>query len=79
MAELTETVQALASSNAPQAIAEKQAELLRRSYERAVANTTELSELIQRSNREALEQLTRRFTEAMEEVKRLVDKSAKGG
>jgi phasin family protein len=79
MAELTETVQALASANAPHAIAEKQVELLRRSYERAVANTTELSELIQRSNREALEQLTRRFAEAMEEVKRLVDKGAKGG
>ena len=79
MAELTETVQALASSSAPHVVAERHAEMLRRSYERAVANTTELSELIQRSNREALEQLTKRFTEAMDEVKRLVDNSAKGG
>ena len=77
MAELTETMQALASSDAPQAKAAKQAELLKRAYERAVANTTELSELIQRSNREALEQLTNRFNEAMQEVKRLMEKGAK--
>jgi phasin family protein len=78
MAELTETMQALASADAPQAKVAKQAELLRRAYERAVANTGELSELIQRSNREALEQLSKRFTEAMDEVKRLIDQGAKG-
>ena len=78
MAELTETMQALASSDAPQAKAAKQAELLRRAYERAVANTTELSELIQRANREALDQLNKRFTEAMDEVKRLMEPGAKG-
>ncbi len=78
MAELTETMYALASADAPQAKAAKQAELLKRAYERAVANTSELSDLIQRSNREALEQLNKRFTEAMDEVKRLMDNSAKG-
>ena len=78
MAELTETMQALASSEAPQAKVAKQTELLKRAYERAVANASELSELIQRSNREALEQLNKRFTEAMEEVKRLVQQGTKG-
>ena len=78
MAELTESMRALASAEAPQAKAAKQAELLKRAYERAVANTSELSDLIQRSNREALEQLNKRFTEAMDEVKRLMEKSAKG-
>jgi phasin family protein len=78
MAELTESMRALASAEAPQAKAAKQAELLKRAYERAVANTRELSDLIQRSNREALEQLNKRFTEAMDEVKRLMDNSAKG-
>ena len=44
MAEMTETMQALASSDAPQAkVAKKQTELLQRAYQRAVANTTELS------------------------------------
>jgi phasin family protein len=79
MAEMTETMQALASSDAPQAKLAKQSEMLKRAYERAVANTTELSELIQRANREALEQLNQRFTEAMGEVKRLMEQAAKGG
>ncbi len=79
MAEMTETMQALASSDAPQAKLAKQSEMLKRAYERAVANTTELSELIQRANREALEQLSQRFTEAMGEVKRLMEQAAKGG
>jgi len=79
MAEMTETMQALASSDAPQAKIAKQTELLQRAYQRAVANTTELSGLIQRSNREALEQLNKRFTEAMAEVKRLMEQAAKGG
>ena len=79
LAELTESMRALASAEAPQAKAAKQAELLKRTYERVVANTSELSDLIQRSNREALDQLSKRFTEAMDEVKRLMDQGGKGG
>jgi phasin family protein len=78
LAELTETMQALAAPDAPQAKAAKQAELLKRAYQRAVANTSELSELIQRANRDALEELNKRFTEAMDEVKRLMEQGAKG-
>ena len=78
LAELGETVQALATAEAPQAKAAKQAELLKRAYQRAVANTSELSELIQRANREALDQLSKRFTEAMDEVKRRLEQGAKG-
>jgi phasin family protein len=76
MAELSETMRALAApSEAPQAKAAKQAELLKRAYERAVANTRELGDLIQRSNGEALELLNKRFVEAMDEVKALVEKA----
>ena len=53
----------------------KQADLLKRTYERAVSNTRELSDLIQRSNGEALDLLNKRFTEAVDEVKSLVEKS----
>ncbi len=73
MAELTETLQALATPDAPQAKASQQADLLKRSYEHAVANTRELSDLIQRSNGEALQTLNKRIAEAMDEVKSLVD------
>jgi len=78
MTELTETMRALASTEAPQAKAAKQAELLKAAYERAVANTRELGDLIQRSNGEALGTLNKRFTEAMDEVKSLMDKAKLG-
>jgi phasin family protein len=74
MGELTETVQSLASTEAPQAKAAKQAELVKRTYERAVANTRELSDLIQHANAEAIGTLNKRFAEAMDEVKGMVAK-----
>jgi phasin family protein len=76
MSELSETLRSLAApTEAPQAKAAKQADLLKKAYERAVSNTRELSELIQRSNGEALDLLNKRFTEALDEVKVLVEKS----
>ncbi|MCW3476021.1 TIGR01841 family phasin [Rhodovastum sp. RN2-1] len=75
MTELTETMSALASADAPQVKAAKHAELLKRSYEHAVANTRELSDLIQRANGEALNTLNKRFAEAMDEVKRLMEQA----
>ena len=50
MAELGDTMRALTSAEAPQDKAATQAELLKRAYERAVANTKEMSDLIQRAN-----------------------------
>ncbi len=78
MAELTEAVRSLSTAEAPQAKAAKQAEMLKMAYERSVSNIKELSDLIQQSNAEALRLLHQRFTEAMDEVKALADKSAKG-
>ena len=75
MTELTEHVRELASSESPQAKAVRAAELLKRSYEHAVGNIRELSDLIQRSNSEALGLLDHRFREAMDEVKALIEKT----
>jgi phasin family protein len=77
MAELADTMRTLATAEAPQAKAAKQAELLKLAYERAVTNTRELSDLIQRSNGEALSLLNHRFTEAMDEVKTLMSQANK--
>jgi phasin family protein len=74
MSDLTEAMKALANADAPQAKAAKQAELAKTAYERAVANMKEISDLIQKSNSEALALLNQRFAEAMEEVKALVSK-----
>ncbi len=71
MGELTEAMKALASLEAPQAKAAKQAELLKTAYEHAVSNMKELSDLIQHSNGEALALINKRFVEAMDEVKTL--------
>jgi phasin family protein len=76
MTELTDHVRELATSETPQAKAARQAELLKRSYEHAVANIRELSDLIQRSNGEALALLDNRFKEAMDEIKGLLEKPA---
>jgi phasin family protein len=75
MSEMTETLRALATPEAPQVKAARQADLLKNAYQRAVANSRELGDLIQRSNGEALGVLNKRFTEAMDEVKGLIEKS----
>ena len=77
MAELTEAVQSMSSVEAPQAKAAKQAELLKQAYERAVGNMKEIGDLITHSNAEAVKLLNTRFTEAMDEVKALAEKSKK--
>lgn len=74
MAELTEAMRSVATPEAPHQKALRQAELLKQAYERAVANMKELSDMIQKSNAEALQLINARFAEAMEEVKALSQK-----
>jgi phasin family protein len=74
MSEMTEAMKALSGPEAPQAKAARQAEMLKAAYERAVANMKEVADLIQKSNAEALALLNRRFAEAMDEVKTLMQK-----
>lgn len=75
MSELTEHVRELAGSDNPQKKAARQAELVKQSYEHAVANIRELSDLIQRSNTEALALLDQRFKESLDEIKKLIEKT----
>jgi len=75
MAELTETMRTLASVDAPQEKAAKQAELLKQAYARAVQNGREIGDLIQKSNGEALALLNKRFADAMDEIKVLMNKA----
>ena len=79
MTELTDGMRGFAPTETPQVRAARQAEMLKSSYERAVANMQEISDLIQQSNGEALGLLNKRFAEAMDEVKLLVDKGHKPG
>ena len=76
MAEVTETMRDMSAPASPQAKAAKQTELMKTSYERAVAHMKELADLIQRANGEALGMLNQRFAEAMDEVKLLASKAS---
>lgn len=74
MAELSENLRLLAAGS-PTEKATVQTELLKKAYERAVANTKELADMIQHANGEALAMLNKRFVEAMDEAKALLAKT----
>ena len=74
MSEIADAMKELASADAPQEKAAKQAELLKQAYQRAVGHMKELSDLIRQSNAEALALINKRFEEAMDEVKALAQK-----
>lgn len=75
LAELTQTMQALAAPGSPQAKTAAQVERMKQAYERAIANMRELGELVQRANNEAIQLLTQRFGEAMDDVRQIMSKS----
>jgi phasin family protein len=76
MAEMTESMREMASPESPQAKAARQAEMLKTTYERAVAHMREIADLIQKSNAEAMDMLNHRFAEALDEVKKLAAKGS---
>ena len=69
MTDATEAAQALASAGTPQEAASKQAELIKTAYEKALANSTEISEMAKKSQAEINEKVTKRIEESMEEFK----------
>jgi phasin family protein len=79
MAELSEALSTIAFAGSAEQRAAKQAEWVKRAYERAVNNARELGEILQRSSGEALDILNRRFMEAMEEMQGHASKHREGG
>lgn len=75
MGEMADAMRAFASAEAPRDKAARQAELLKATYQRAVNNLQELSEMIRKSNADALALLNKRFTDALDELKALARKS----
>ena len=74
--EVSQVCKDLTEPGSPQEKAAKQADLAKEAFERSLANLRELSEMVSKSNSEAFELLTRRFTQNLEEVR---DLFAKGG
>ncbi|HRD68130.1 MAG TPA: phasin family protein [Candidatus Competibacter sp.] len=60
-----------ASSN-PQELTTKQAELMRKTFEQALANARELAEMVSKSNTEAFAIINKRVTDGLQELKGLV-------
>ena len=75
MNEVSSIAQQLASSASnPQEMTAKQAELVRKAFEQALANARELAEMVSKSNTEAFAIINKRVTESLQELKALVVK-----
>ena len=76
MTEATEAAQSLASSGSAEEVAARQAELLQAAYEKALANSTEISEMAQKTQEQIAEKVNQRIAESLEEFKQAVDNIA---
>jgi len=72
MNEVSSVAQQLAGAGNPQEMTAKQAELVRKAFEQALANMRELAEMVSKSNTEAFAIINKRVTESMQELKGLV-------
>ena len=78
MEDLSKVMQQMASGGSPEQALATQAELVKESYEMALANLRELTEMGSKSQAEAIEVLNKRFTESLDEWKDAIEASAKG-
>ncbi len=77
--ELTKASRDLGSATqAPDARMAKQVDLAKASYEKALANLRELSEMMLKSNNDAFGVINKRIAEALDEVKHTVNGKANG-
>ncbi len=72
--EATEAARTLASSKSPQEVAAQQAELLQAAYEKALANSTEISEMAQKTQEEISDKFNQRIAESLAEFKDTIAK-----
>lgn len=72
MGEVSSIAQQLASAGTPQEMTTKQAELVRKAFEQALANMRELAEMVSKSNTEAFAIINKRVNESLQELKTLV-------
>ena len=75
--EVTKAVESIGTAKTPQDAAAKQVEVLKASYEGALANAKELSDLFAKSQAEAFAALNARVTEQLEEIQTVTKTAAK--
>jgi phasin family protein len=71
----TAIVTELLAAGSPEDKVAKQAELVKSAFEKALANTRELAELVTKSNSEAADVINKRVSESLEELKAAVAKA----
>ena len=76
--EMGKAFQHFANGGSPELKLAKQAELMKESYEAALANLRELAEMGAKSQAEAADVLNKRFTESLDEFKSAIETSSKG-
>lgn len=77
MDEISATVQAATEPGTPQERATRQTERLKQVYAQALDEARELRDMIEHANAEAMGVLNARFLQALDEVKGLIDQTAK--
>ncbi len=73
--EASKAMKDLLASGSPEEKAARQAELTKAAFERVVSNTRELTELVARSQNEAIDVLNKRVAASLDEVKGLITKA----
>lgn len=74
MTEATEAAASLATPNSPQDVAKKQAEMLQAAYEKALANSTEISAMAQKTQEEISDKFNQRIADSLKEFEETIAK-----
>jgi len=75
MADATEAARSLSGMTSPQDLAKKQMDLVQAAFEKALSNSTELSELVRKNQDEVAKLMTQRVTESLQEIKEAIHKA----
>jgi phasin family protein len=73
--EANKAMKELFAAGSPEEKAARQADLTKAAFERAIANTRELTQLVARSQNEAIDVINKRVAEGLDEVKGFIAKS----
>jgi phasin family protein len=74
IAELTEAAGKLAEAGGPQQVSEKQVEMLQQAFDKALANSNEISSMIKETQDSVTNQVNQRISESLKELKETIAK-----
>ena len=74
LTDATEAANSLAGTSDPKVLAEKQMELVQAAFEKALANSTKLSELVKKNQDEISGTVNQRVAEGLQEIKEAINK-----